>query len=289
MAVTKSQKSIKRTTARPVRRRSRSGTSPKRSKSNGIRKLTSIFPFFLSAAIVSSIAALVYMGYRTVTASNFFEVRTIAVGGTNRSSRENIERMIESQTARTGVWNADLIELKSQIEKMPFVSSASVSRVLPSGIRVEVIEHEPKAIVRLSDGDHLVGADGKILARASKNEAALPFVMTGWDETKSERADRDNPERVRLYRKMLEDWVTFGIVDKVKAVDITDPKEPRALLDDSGFAVSIAVGRSSFGENLSRGMKAIAGKGNTFEAVDLVGSNMILEPRTDKQQSQKAR
>ncbi|HRJ89888.1 MAG TPA: FtsQ-type POTRA domain-containing protein [Pyrinomonadaceae bacterium] len=275
--------------ARPVKRRSRSATRPKRSSSGAAPRFGNVFPILLSAVILSFIAALVYLGYRTVTASDFFEVRTVAVGGTSRTSRENIERLVESQTVRTGVWNADLNELRSQIEKMPFVRSASVSRVIPNGIRVEVIEHEPKAIVRLSDGDHLVGADGKILARANKNEAALPFVMTGWDESKSERADRENPERVKLYRKMLEEWVTFGIADRVKAVNISDPKEPRAVLDDSGHAVSIAVGRSNFGENLSRGIKAIAGKGTTFEAVDLVGSNMILAPRTDKHQSQKVR
>ena len=41
--------------------------------------------------------------------------------------------------------------------------------------------------------------------------------------------------------------------------------------------------RENFGENLSKGIKAIVGKGQTFEAVNLVGTNMILLPRKSQQ------
>jgi hypothetical protein len=51
------------------------------------------------------------------------------------------------------------------------------------------------------------------------------------------------------------------------------------MIEDSGTVVSIALGRDKFGEYLKRGINAIVGKGEMFEAVNLVGQNMILAPR----------
>jgi len=78
---------------------------------------------------------------------------------------------------------------------------------------------------------------------------------------------------------MLNDWRVNGLVGRVESVNLSDLREPRATVPDSGTIVSIAVGRENYGENLSNGIKAIVGKGEMFEGVDLVGSNMVLAPR----------
>lgn len=70
-----------------------------------------------------------------------------------------------------------------------------------------------------------------------------------------------------------------GLESRISALDVADIREPRAVTEDSGASVTIAVGRENFGENLKRGIKAIVGKGEIFEAVNLVGQNMILAPR----------
>jgi hypothetical protein len=144
---------------------------------------------------------------------------------------------------------------------------------------VSVFEREPLAVVRLAGGDFLVDGEARILARAEKEEPGMPFVMVGWDEERSEKADRENLERVKMYGKMLVEWKEFDLASRISAVNLSDLREPRAVTQDSGAAVSIGVGRDNFAEHLRRGIGAIVGKGETFEAVDLVGSNMILAPR----------
>lgn len=272
------QSKTKKTATRISGKQSRGKSLSSRSKSRGTSS-TNILPLFLIGAILGALGVIAYLGYQTVTASDFFEVRSINIAGTTRASKENIERFVETQTVKSGVWNADLPLLKAEIEKMPFVRTAAVSRVLPNGLRVEVEEFTPKAIVKLKKGDHLVADDGRVLAQAAATETELPYVMTGWDEAKSPEAEKENLERLKLYQKTLDEWQTFGIVEKVKQFDVTDIRDPKAMIDDSGVTVAIAVGRSNFGENLSRGIKAIVGKGLTFEAVDLLGSNMTLVPR----------
>jgi cell division septal protein FtsQ len=236
----------------------------------------------VSLCILVCLGAIGVLGYRSVTASNFFDLNSVDVRGTSRASKDEIEKIVSSQTVRTGVWSADLSAIKAEIEKLSFVRSAAISRVLPDGIRVIVVEREPAAIVRLRSGDRLVDEEGTILGLASETTTDLLFVMTGWDEAKSEKADKENLARIKMYTQMLAAWRQNGLAARIQSVDIADLREPRAITEDSGKLVSIAVGRDNFGEHLKLGIGAIIGKGDIFEGVNLVGSNMILAPRKTK-------
>ena len=249
------------------------------SKSGPSRFRTFALPLFFSFCILVCLSALGILGYQTVTASDFFNVAKIEVHGTDRSSSGDVRRLVEMQTEKSGVWNADLPGIKEKVERMPWVKSAAVSRVLPNSIRVHVFERVPAAIVKTNEGTILVDAEGSVIAPAREKEPDFPFVMTGWSSVKSEAAGKENLERVRLYQKMLEEWKEFNLSTRVMAVDLGDIREPRAYIEDSGNVVTIALGREKFGEYLKRGISAIVGKGDMFEAVNLVGQNMILAPR----------
>lgn len=272
-----------RGTRRPARVKiksaARTGRGTATSKTGKSRLRTVGLPLFLSFCILICLGALGFLGYQTVTASDFFTVAKIEVRGTDRSSSGDVRRLVEMQTERSGVWNADLPGIREKIERMPWVKSAAVSRVLPNGIRVHVFERVPQALVKTNEGTVLVDEEGSVIARAREKEPDFPFVLTGWNHMKSEAAGKENVERVRLYQKMLEDWEEFNLSTRVIAVDLADVREPRAFIEDSGNVVAIALGRDKFGEYLKKGISAIVGKGDMFEAVNLVGQNMILAPR----------
>lgn len=238
-----------------------------------------VLPLVICVCLVVCLVALGYLGFERVAASEFFGVKRVEVAGVERASREGIEALVRAETERSGVWRTDLIDLKAKIEKLAFVRSASVTRVLPDGIRVHLVERRPQAIVVRSGAPQLVDAEGAVLALAGASEKNLPFTMTGWDETKSEKAWKENIERVRIYQRMLEEWRAANVLDRVQRIELSDLREPRAIVSDSDTTVSIAVARENFGENLVRGIKAIVGKGDVFSGVDLVGGNMILTPR----------
>ena len=270
------RKNAKVRVKRPLRRRR---SSPSRQSGHPSRLRGFVLPLFLSFCILVCLGALGFLGYQTVTASDFFNVARIEVRGTDRASAADLKRVVEMQTEKSGVWNADLPGIKEKLEKMQFVKSVAVSRVLPNGIRVQVFERIPQALVRTSAGSMLVDSDATVIAPAREQEPTLPFVMTGWNELKSEAAGKENLERVKMYQKMLSEWKEFNLSSRVKSVSLEDIREPRALIEDSGTTVSIALGRDRFGEYLKRGINAIVGKGETFEAVNLVGQNMVLAPR----------
>ncbi|MEP6902481.1 MAG: FtsQ-type POTRA domain-containing protein [Actinomycetota bacterium] len=267
-----------KTAAAPKRRRAAKPATRRTAKSSG--NFANIFvPLFFIFCILFCLGFLGFMGYQTVTASEFFDVKKIDVRGTARVSKSDIEKIVSNQTEKSGVWNADLKEIKEKVETLEFVKSAVVSRVLPDGVRVNVIERVPKAVVRINGGDFWTDDEGVVLAVVGKTEERPPFILRGWDESKTDKAVKDNQTRVKMYQKMLDDWKTFDLARRVKEVNLTALDEPKAIIEDSGLPVFIDLGKEDFGKHLQKGIEAIANKGNTYEGIQLAGQSMILVPR----------
>lgn len=243
-----------------------------------------IVPLVLSIVLVGCLGIVFLLTYETIADSSFFRLRNVSVSGTDRASATDIEKIVNANAEKPGVWNADLLAIKQKIENVTFVKTASVSRRLPSGINVTVTERVPVAIVRLSGGDYLADSEGTVLAPAAADEKKIPFAMLGWNEEKSVNAAKENNERLKMYQKMLTEWKDYDLAKRVKQVDITDLREPKATLEDSGMPVTIMLGRENFGKQLADGIKAIVGKGTMFQGVNLVGQNMVLVPRKQANQ-----
>jgi cell division septal protein FtsQ len=238
-----------------------------------------IVPLAISGFIIVCLALIFGLTYETLAESDFFDLRAVDVRGASRASSSDIEKIVRANAERTGVWNADLLEIKQKIEKVTFVKTVSITRDLPSGITVKINERVPVAVVRIGGTEYFADGEGEILAPAEKMEADLPFAMLGWDEAKSEKAGKENLDRLKMYQKMVTEWRDYDLVSRVKSVDLADLREPKAVLEDSGLPVTIMLSRENFGQQLSSGIKAIVGKGNMFEGVNLVGQNMVLVPR----------
>lgn len=258
-----------KTAAKPAARRRTTKAGTRRAKSGG--NFANFFvPLVLIACILGCLGFLGFMGYRTVTASEFFDVKKIDVRGAGYASKNDIEKIVAAETERSGVWNADLKQIKEKVEKLDFVKTAAVSRVLPDGVRVQLIERVPKAVVRLSGGDFWADEEGAIIAQVNKLQTLPPFVMRGWDETKnSEKAVKENQTRVKMYQKMLEEWRTFELDKRVRSVDMTNLTEPKASVEDSGETVEIVLAKDNFGKKLQAGLENIAGKGKQVAGIDV--------------------
>ena len=224
-----------------------------------------------------------FMGYRTVTASAFFDVKKIDIRGVHRVSKEEIEKIVSQQSEKSGVWNANLTAIKDDVEKLTQVKSAVVSRVLPDGLRVNVIEREARAIVRLERGD-LWADDGAVLFDlVGKNDARPPFVMIGWDETKTERATKDNQERVKIYLKMLDEWQDFQLAKRVNVVNLVDLRTPQVSVQDSGGTKTVILSKDNFAKKLQLGLENLANRGTEVTGINVsdVSPKLIYAKKTE--------
>ncbi|HEY8558790.1 MAG TPA: FtsQ-type POTRA domain-containing protein [Pyrinomonadaceae bacterium] len=255
--------------AKPAAKRRRAAKPAARRAPSGGNFANFFVPLFLIFCILFCLGFLGFIGYRTVTASEFFDVQKIDVDGATHASKSDIEKIVAANTEKSGVWNADLNEIKNKVERLDFVKSAAVSRVLPDGVRVNLIERVPKAVVRVSGGDFWADEEGVLIAPVAKANANFPFVIRGWDETKaSDDAVRKNQQRVKLYQKMLEEWKTFELDKRVKIVDLTDLSEPKAIVEDSGESVEIILAKDKL-PKLQTGLENIAGKGKQVAKIDV--------------------
>ncbi|HMM80599.1 MAG TPA: FtsQ-type POTRA domain-containing protein [Pyrinomonadaceae bacterium] len=231
----------------------------------------------IAGVLLAGIGFVALAAYRSAVNSSFFTLRSVRVVGTERASEDDIRRIVLASAERSGVWESDIAGIRQNIEKLPFVKSASVSRELPSTIRIDVVERIPVAIVRLNNSDQLVDETGMILAPATKAEPGLPFAMRGWDTSKSANALDDNLARIKLYRKMVEDWQSFGLASRVKEVNLSSLREPNAVIEDSGRSINVFLAKDDLAKSLKAALEAVAGKGDRVQAVNAAGISPILE------------
>ncbi|HQZ82535.1 MAG TPA: FtsQ-type POTRA domain-containing protein [Pyrinomonadaceae bacterium] len=243
----------------------------------GERLGKAIIGIVVAGLLLAGIGFVALGAYRSAVNSSFFDLKAVNVVGTDRSSADDIKKIVLVSSEKTGVWESDIAGIRQKIETLPFVKTASVSVALPSGIRVEVVERVPVAIVRLENGDQLVDDTGMFLAPVTKAEPELPFAMRGWDRSKSANALDDNLARLKLYRKMVEDWKDFGLATRVKEVNLANLREPNAVIEDSGRPINVFLAKDNLANGLKAALEAVAGKGEKVQAVNAAGIYPILE------------
>lgn len=272
----KRKKTTARSTASSVKLKGRNAAS--RARGQAVTRTVGRFvlPMIVIGILLGCLVFLGLSGYDTATASEFFGLRTIDIRGTERASAEEIRRVVISAVEKPGVWNADLGEVRTRVEKFPFVKSAAVARVLPSGIRVNVTERVPAAVVQLSSGKYLVDVEGALLVAVKSDEKDFPFVLHGWDESKTEKAVPDNLARLKVYKKMLEEWRQFDLSARVKEVNISNPRVPIAVVEDSGRSIAVTLAKDNFGKSLKTAIEALSGKGAKIKSVDAGGIYPVI-------------
>lgn len=274
MAATRTAKRTTKPTKRGTTKR-RATTAARKSKSPS-RLVNILVPLVFMGAILTCLGFILLMGYRTVTASSFFDAKTIEIEGNSRVSKDDIEKIVRSEVSKNGVWNAELEQIKGSLEKLSYVKTAVVSRVLPNGIQIRVDERIPRAIVRLDSGDYWVDEEAAILGAVGKNDARQ-FAMRGWDETKSEKAQKDNQNRVQLYIQLKNEWQDAGIAKRVSSVDLADMQDVQATIEESGATIPVSLGKDDFNRRLQKALEVAEGKGNALESLISNGSNVIAK------------
>src|SRR5215471_19343545 len=137
---------------RGSQRPSRRGADGSVSLAERLRSAVRYLPLVGKTVLVLIFAGLIFTGYRAAASASFFNVRTVEIGGTSRASADQVHATVRRALATTGVWRADLSALSTQLEHLPWIRTAIVSRLLPDGVRVRVTERVPRAVIRNAAG-----------------------------------------------------------------------------------------------------------------------------------------
>src|SRR5438132_9987601 len=173
----------------------------------------------------------------------------IEVNGNRIVSREAVLQQFAEDRGRS-VLRVPLDERRIQLaKKIHWIESATVQRILPNRIRVQVIERTPVAFARLGNNLSLIDVHGVILDRPRGEDLHFPVVSGVSEDLPPERCE----ERMQMYQEFMKDidLVRSGSSDRVSEVDLSIPKDLRVVMTglanaNDSQAVTIHFGSSEF-------------------------------------------
>jgi cell division protein FtsQ len=264
---------------RPARR---DGREAGRSRSFSPRALFGYVPSALKVVLAILALMAAFIGYRVAASASMFQVASIDVTGTSRTSADEIEGLTRRAVARTGVWRADLSAISAELGRLPGVRRAIVSRVLPDRLRVRVTERVPVAVVHTSNG-HFVWVDdeGVALGEMKPADRVPSFFIRGWNEEGTEDARKENAERVQKYLEAAREWENVGLADRVSEINLIDVRDVRAQLAGSDSQIEVRLGGKDLGRRLKVELEALdeykqTPRGPSITYVDLQGDRVIV-------------
>jgi cell division protein FtsQ len=152
------------------------------------------------------------------------------------------------------IFHIDLAERRRQLEEIPWVERATIMRLLPDRIRVNVVERQPVAFTRRGQQIGLVDASGVLLtmpaATMAQHHYSFP-VLTGidpGDPLPSRKA------RIALYQRLLTELDSNGqhISEQISEIDLTDPEDARVFMPEQGADILAHFGEDRFLERYQR-------------------------------------
>jgi cell division protein FtsQ len=216
----------------------------------------------ITLAVLAGI--LLFAGYRAAASASFFEARNVDVNSTTHASADEINRIVRRAAMQTGVWRADLVAISNELERVPWVRRAIVSRVLPDGLRVRVTERTPLALIRNSSGKFIwVDEEAVTLDAMSPTDRMPAFFIRGWDESATPEARAENRERVQKYSELAREWDGAGLSERVSEVNLSDLRDIRAQLSGDDSEIEVRLGSKDFGNRLRRALRVLDEQRNT--------------------------
>lgn len=243
----------------------RRGPLPKKAISG--LKWTAIILFALCVASVAG-GALYQYGERNWR----FRIESsddIAISGTHNVPHAQVMEVLGGDIGRN-IFFIPLTERKAQLEKIPWVESASVMRFVPNRLVVEIHERTPIAFARLGSRISLIDAGGTLmeLPVTSKQKYSFPVVVgMNPGEPLSTRA-----ARMKIYNELVRQLDADGghYSQDLSEVDVSDPDDVKVLANDTAGAVLVHLGSSDFLTRYKVYVSHVQGWRQQFEKLESV-------------------
>lgn len=251
----------------------------------------------LSAATLS-LMALVVVGYllrRHVLNDPDFVLAAssdVQVTGANELGRSRLLPVFSPDMGKN-IFTIPITERRLQLEQLSWVEHATVMRVLPNQIRINLVERTPIAFVRQTPDDPRVGlvdADGVLLTMPAELMAQHHYsfpVVTGID-ARDPLAERQ--KRMAVYQRLLHelDSGATRLSAQISEIDLRDPSDARVLMPEPGGDILAHFGSNHFLERFQTYEQHIGEWRQQYPklaTVDLRYDQQVILRQSDPQQA----
>ena len=144
------------------------------------------------------------------------------------------------------IFFVSLDDQKKQLESIPWIESATVMRLLPNRLRIQLIERVPVAFVNVSGRIAFLDAHGVIMEMPPGAQTSFSFpVVVGMSDNEplSTRAPR-----MKIYNRLVRELDSTGAQysQQLSEVNLSDPDDVKVIVDDPKGAVLVHLGASNF-------------------------------------------
>jgi len=198
--------------------------------------------------VLGAIGLIAATLYRYGTQSWRFRIDSsdnIEVRGYQNVSRAQVLDAIGGDIERN-IFFVSIAEQKKQLEAIPWIESASVMRLLPNRLRIDLHERTPVAFVEVNGRVALIDAHGVIMDMPPAAQSSFSFpVIVGMSDSEplSTRA-----ARMKVYTELVRQLNSTGAsyARDISEVDVSDPDDVKATVADPKGAVLVHLRSPNF-------------------------------------------
>jgi len=151
----------------------------------------------------------------------------IELSGNHNVAREAVLQQFVPDRNRS-VLRVPLDARRGAIERISWVESASVQRILPNRLRVELTERTPIAFLRNGNVLALIDAHGVILDRPQGEDLQFPIVSGVSEDLSLDQREK----RMQVFQEFIKDvdLVRAGSSGLLSEADLSNPKDLRVVM-----------------------------------------------------------
>lgn len=131
-----------------------------------------------TVAVMAGIPTLASEQAALIASDAGFKVSHLEVRGVNRMNEQRIYERVLGQNDRA-MTTLDLAALRDELNQLPWVKDARVSRKLPDTLVIDIVERNPHAVLRKPDRMVLIDDSGVELETVKPDKARGMLVLSG--------------------------------------------------------------------------------------------------------------
>jgi len=169
----------------------------------------------------------------------------IETSGLENVTRSQVMEVMGGDIGRN-IYFIPLDQRQAELERIPWVESASVMRFVPNHLRVDIRERTPVAFARIGSKILLVDSGGTLmdLPGPGKKKYSFPVIVgmnTG--EPLSTRAPR-----MKIYDELIHQLDSGGTSysQELSEVDLSDPEDVKVVANNPAGAVLVHLGSGNY-------------------------------------------
>jgi len=129
-----------------------------------------------AAVVIVAVSVGLLAGYRWLTTVNYFNLSNVEIVGLSRLSEDHV-RVLAEITPGDNLLALDMEQIRAALTRDPWVESATVKRILPGSLSIQVVERVPAYLVHYEGGLYYCDESGRLIDKVEAGSfVSLPQI-----------------------------------------------------------------------------------------------------------------